>query len=203
VKQKDISIYKKVLSYFGTLFFRREDTRQMGSQILEALYTAWVDGSAESLQMIQELIQNLDMKMEQVEPWNEAVFANECLSTPEYVSDPLFKMEDVYVVKYSPQRCFPYVLTQKDNQISNLDFRGRLGHLKNPFFIYQGYWDDFLYKELAVELNNQLPNSRIYIDRNAGHGEISQKTFPCFAAILDGFYKDANSEAYKSICPAM
>ncbi|MBY0385150.1 alpha/beta hydrolase [bacterium] len=203
IKQKDLSIYKKIMSYFGTLFFRREDSREIGVQIFDALYAGISDGSTESLQATQEMIQQLDTKMETVEPWNEAVYANEFLSTPEYDTDPNFKMEDVFVVKYSPQRCIPYVLTQMNNQISNLDFRGHLGHLKNPFFIYQGYWDDFLYKELAIELNNHLANSRIYIDRNAGHGEISQKTFPCFAAILGGFYKDENSEAYKNVCAPM
>lgn len=196
IKTSDLSTYKKVLKYLGTIFFRREDDRQAGLQIFEAISQIFVEAPAD----LPEVLSQLDAKIDQVMDWSEAVYANECLYGQKTEAD--VAVEDVFVVDYVVKRCSSYVLAHKELMMSNLDFRGRLGHLHNPFFIYQGYWDEYLYKELAMELNKQLANSRIYIDKNAGHGEISQKTYPCFAAILSSFFMEDSLEGYQQVCPS-
>lgn len=194
IKNYDISMYKKVLKYLGTIFFRREADRVAGVELLGGLSEILLADPQEFVSVIQQL----DVKLDQVMDWSEAVYANECLYGEK--TDLDINVEDVFVVEYVVKRCSSYVLAKKEYMLSNLDFRGRLEHVKNPFFIYQGYWDEYLYRDLAIELDKQLPNSRIFIDKNAGHGEISKKTYPCFAAILNGFYRDENSEDYKQSC---
>jgi pimeloyl-ACP methyl ester carboxylesterase len=194
IKNYDVLMYKKVLKYLGTLFFRREADRTAGVELLGGLSEILLADPKEFVNIIQQL----DTKLDQVMEWSEAVYANECLYGEKTDFD--INVADVFVVEYVVKRCSPYLLENKEYMLSNLDFRGHLEHLKSPFFIYQGYWDEYLFKELAIELDKQLPNSRIYIDKSAGHGEISKKTFPCFSAVLRGFYKDENSEDYKKFC---
>ena len=198
IKQKDPAIYKKLMKYFGTIFFRRAEARQIVLDVLDIVTQSLIIGDN---QAITDLFQKLDLKLNDVLPWNESVYANECLSSPDSNVD-LLHIDDIFVIEYSPRRCVPYVQQHKTSVISDLDFRGRLDHLTNPFFIYQGYWDEYLYKDLAIELAGELKNSQIYIDPNAGHGEISRTTFPCFAQILGGFLTNPTSTAYQTVCVA-
>jgi pimeloyl-ACP methyl ester carboxylesterase len=180
-------VYRSLLRIFGTALMRREEQRIEIPNFLSLQHELLFTNQMDPLLLKNEL----DSYIQKIESWSEVTTANECVGG-EY--DKLLDYEKISVVAYVYERCQAFKAQYQNVLIPDLDFSGLLSGLKNSFFIYQGYWDDYLYFQLAEELSMQLPNSQIFVDKQAGHGEISKKTYPCFEAITRAFFGGPSSK---------
>ncbi len=196
IKSKDIVSYNILLKSFGTIFFRKEQQRTLMLEVLEAAFILIQADNSSTLKT--EITEPLLDSLNRVETWSHAELSNYCAST---LSEDFSTInpDQVYVVDYVYHRCLPFQLKYKANLLSQLDFRGSLKNAHN-FFVYQGYWDEYLYKELAASIATENKGSVLFIDKNIGHGEINQRSFSCFATILLTFFDDPASKVYLNYC---
>jgi pimeloyl-ACP methyl ester carboxylesterase len=134
----------------------------------------------------------LENALRQAPPWSEARTDNECLSANESYDD--FEYKDVLVSPHTFYRCSALQKTRPQALVEPLNFAGQMHGLQNAFFIYQSYWDALTIRPLAEQLNNELPNSQIFVDSRIGRGEITQESLPCLTNLLGFFFSEETQE---------
>jgi pimeloyl-ACP methyl ester carboxylesterase len=142
------------------------------------------------------LVDYIEDSLAQAPLWTEAETANQCLSANETYSDVDYKT--VLVTPYAFARC---QLLQKNNPqplVEPLNFTGLLRNVQNSFFIYQGYWNASHIRPLAGQLQTELPNSQIFIDKKVGQGEITPQSLPCLSRLMSLFFSGESRESIAS-----
>jgi pimeloyl-ACP methyl ester carboxylesterase len=189
IKNVSEEVYDAIMRLFGTFLMREAQQRSQMPGLVSSFYDETIvkKNPTAVIQMIAGLLQS------NTATWSEATTANECVDTKDQIFENL-DIDKMYMVYYVAPYCREFQKTNKDFLIKGLDFTGKLAGLKNSFFVYNGYWDDNTNRELAVKLAGELPNSQVFIDKRAGHGEISQETYPCYRGLMNLFYSGASQK---------